>query len=263
MARIVTRDSRKTHYCANGIRNLMSSHFDNRAAQYDADISEHVRLHLLKKKTDKILQILAVEAPRGASGIDLGCGTGHYLGRMSDQGYKMVGLEHSRGMAQQARKNNAARVLEVMTGSITDIPFADGSFHFAYAINVLHHLPAREQQRQALQEVKRVLKIGGLFFLHEMNGDSLLTRFYMNHIFPMTSRIDDDETEVWVRQKWIASNPVGGLEFLRVERFTFIPNLIPRPIFGLACAMERFMEAASGGRTGAHLMAVLRREPGP
>ena len=239
----------------------MGSHFDDIAAQYDADIPEHVRLHLLNKKTDKILQTLAVEAPHGASGIDLGCGTGHYLGRMSDQGYDMVGLEHSQGMAEQARKNNAARGLEVMTGSIADIPFADESFDFAYTINVLHHLPGQEQQRLALQEVTRVLKMGGLFFIHEMNGDKLLTRFYMNYVFPMTSRIDEDETEFWVPQKWLAGNPVGGLSFLRVERFTFIPNLIPRPVFGLACAMERVLEAATGGRTGVHFMAVLRKEP--
>ncbi len=132
----------------------MGSHFDEIAAQYDADIPEHVRIHLLNKKTDKMLEILGGEFALGAYGIDLGCGTGHYLGRMSDQGYHMVGLENSQGMAEQARKNNTARGLEVKIGSITDIPFADESFSFAYAINVLHHLPSQQHQKKALQEVK-------------------------------------------------------------------------------------------------------------
>ncbi len=44
----------------------MGSHFDNIAAQYDADIPEHVRLHLLKKKTDKMLEILGGEFALGA-----------------------------------------------------------------------------------------------------------------------------------------------------------------------------------------------------
>lgn len=238
----------------------MDNHFDNIAAQYDADIPEHVRLHLLKKKPDKMLEILGGEFALDAYGIDLGCGTGHYLGRMSDQGYHMVGLENSQGMAEQARKNNTARGLEVKIGSITDIPFADESFSFAYTINVLHHLPSQQHQKKALQEVKRILKKGGLFFIHEMNCDNIIFRFYMNYVFPMTSRIDDDETEVWVPQKWIASNPVGGLKFVRVARFTFIPNFIPHSIFGLACAMERFLEAVSGGQAGAHYMAVLRKD---
>ncbi len=53
------------------------------------------------------------------------------------------------------------------------IPFADESFDCVSVVEALHHFPDRDQ---ALREIHRVLKPGGLFYSQEPNGLSPLRR---------------------------------------------------------------------------------------
>lgn len=55
-------------------------------------------------------------------------------------------------------------------GSITDIPFADNSFDVAVALEVLEHV---EDVNKALSEVKRVLRLGGVFVMSTPNNSLL------------------------------------------------------------------------------------------
>ena len=67
---------------------------------------------------------------------------------------RAVGIDLSPGMLRKAR----ARGLDVVHGSVTDLPFGDGEFDLAYSFKVLAHV---ERIERALGEMARVVRPGG------------------------------------------------------------------------------------------------------
>ena len=238
----------------------MDNHFNTISNKYDGEIPEHIRLHLLEKKNSFTLKGLQKYRKSAIMGVDIGCGTGHYLSRIADHGYKMYGFDSSEGMVECAKVNNQYNNATIKAGDILHIPFPDNYFDFAYSINVFHHLTTREEQKTALMEVSRILKPGGVFFLHEINTDTFIFRFYMNYIFPLTNKIDDDkETELWVPIKWLENVDIPMLHFEDVVCYTFIPNFLPRFIFKVSIYIESFLEKFTMGKLGAHYMVTLTK----
>ena len=98
--------------------------------------------------------------------LELGCGTGLILKEIAPIAQRAVGIDISPGMLDQAR----SRGLEVLEGSVTDLPFDDQSFDFIYSFKVLAHV---EQIDVAMNEVSRVLKPGGFAALEFYNKRSI------------------------------------------------------------------------------------------
>lgn len=234
-------------------------HFDEIAERYDLEIPEHIRIHLLNKKTNAMLALLPTAESGKKLGLDCGCGTGHYLSQMSHCGYEMSGFEYSLGMLGQAKKNNSEIQDRVTLGSVTEIPQSDASFDFCYTINVLHHLPSREAQINAVNEMLRVTRPGGLVFLHDFDADNIMARWYLDYIFPLTSRIDDDDTEIWVSPRDFKDFGFENCSVAKIDRFTLLPNFTPRFGFPIFKFMESFAEDLLGRRFGGHFMMVLEK----
>jgi SAM-dependent methyltransferase len=182
---------------------------------------------------------------------------------MSGYGYRMWGIDTSEGMLAQARKNGIAQAFAVVRGSAQALPFADGSFDFSYSINVLHHLRSREEQREALREMARVVKPGGLFFIQEINADNAVFRFYMTVLFPLTNRIDGDRPDLWVPGDWLRKAKIRGVQFREAFYFTFIPHTLPDSWIPAAVKIEATLERLTAGRLGAHALFVLQNQPFP
>jgi len=70
-------------------------------------------------------------------------------------------------MANAAAEGVASRV-EVKTGDITKLPFADASFDAIISMTVIHNIPSREARDQALSELVRVLKPGGRIAIFDL-----------------------------------------------------------------------------------------------
>ncbi|MFK7941661.1 MAG: class I SAM-dependent methyltransferase [Paracoccaceae bacterium] len=236
-----------------------AEHFNTIAAQYDAEIPEHIRLHLITKKTGAMLGQLSALNPAAQTGLDCGCGTGHYIAEMSQRGYQMSGFEYSSGMLDQARQNNPELQERIKLGSVTEIPHPENAFDFSYAINVLHHLPSKAAQITAVEEMLRVTRPGGVVFLHDFDADNPLARFYMTYIFPLTSRIDDDETEIWVSPKTFAAHGFDHAIVKHVDRFTLLPNVTPKFGFGAATSFEAWAERMLRRKFGGHFMMALEK----
>jgi ubiquinone/menaquinone biosynthesis C-methylase UbiE len=244
----------------------MKDHFDEIAADYDSEIPVAIRLHLLNKKCEfmhRRLLAYAGSTEGRLKGLDVGCGTGHYLHRMNGYGYEMNGIDTSEGMLAQAKKNSNSQAAAVMKGSALALPFGDNSFDFSYIINVLHHLSSREEQLCALKEIARVVKPGGLLFVHEMNADNAVFRFYMNVVFPLTNRIDGDRPDLWVSGEWLRKVQINGAQLQDTRYFTFIPIFLPTSWFPTAAKIEAMLERLTAGRLGAHCMFVLTKQTPP
>jgi SAM-dependent methyltransferase/uncharacterized membrane protein YbhN (UPF0104 family) len=234
-------------------------HFDEVSSCYDAQIPEHVRDLLVERKTERMLAVLrASSAPRSAAaaapaGLDVGCGLGWYTARMTERGWPTIGLDLSLEQARRARR----RTPTVAAADALALPFADETFDFAYCINALRHLPGREAQRRAFQEIARVLKPGGWLFLHEINVRNPLFRFYMGYVFPLVRKIDEG-TEHWIDPRALARLQ-PWLEPSRIDYFTFLPDFTPRPVMKMALRIETLLEKTPLRVWSAHYMAALRK----
>jgi ubiquinone/menaquinone biosynthesis C-methylase UbiE len=120
----------------------------------------------------RLLDDLEIELVRrhgeGRAVLEVGCGTGLLLGRIAGFARRAVGVDLSAGMLARAR----ARGLDVVQGSATALPFADGAFDLACAFKVLAHVPELDV---ALAELARVTRPGG-WVLAELYGAHSLRR---------------------------------------------------------------------------------------
>jgi len=228
--------------------------FNNIASVYDAQIPEHIRAHLVRKKTGIMVRALRRSPDIGSRGLDIGCGTGWHVKRMNELGYDVIGADIAVNQLHEAKRNNGHA--RFAAANAFELPFRDGEFDFAYSINVLHHMPSPAAQVAAYREIARVVREGGLFFLHEINTNNPALQLYMDCIFPRLRRIDDGH-EIWIRPQQLP--PVPEFDVMEIDYFTFIPDFTPLAAFKPLKALERFLEETSLAPFGAHFTAVMRR----
>jgi SAM-dependent methyltransferase len=92
--------------------------------------------------------------------LDLGCGSGRVLVWNEPYGAYQAGIDASPFFAVEARHR-----ADLALGDLRRLPFADGAFTKAYALDVFEHL-SREALAQVLDETSRVLEPGGRLFVY-------------------------------------------------------------------------------------------------
>ncbi|HEY7678817.1 MAG TPA: methyltransferase domain-containing protein [Candidatus Methylomirabilis sp.] len=98
----------------------------------------------------------------GKLGLDAGCGFGRHVYHAAEFGAEVVGVDFSAAI-EAARANTAAcKGVHLVQADIYRLPFAEGSFDFAYSLGVLHHLPDPERGFRALVPL---VKPGGALFV--------------------------------------------------------------------------------------------------
>lgn len=91
--------------------------------------------------------------------LDLGCGTGIFLGELASRCRFTVGVDLSLGMLRVAnvRRKKAALVL----ADADHLPFADGRFDAVVSVTLLQNMP---NPAETVKETARVLREGGVAF---------------------------------------------------------------------------------------------------
>lgn len=133
--------------------------------------------------------------------LEAGCGTGLILERLTRVADHAVGFDLSPGMVKTARQ----RGLNVVLGSVTEIPFADASFDFVCSFKVLAHVP---QIGRALSELARVTAPGGQLALEFYNPWSLR---YLAKRIAGPQPISATRTEADVYTRWDAPTMIERL----------------------------------------------------
>jgi ubiquinone/menaquinone biosynthesis C-methylase UbiE len=108
--------------------------------------------------------------------LDVGCGGGgavKILAQAASRG-KVYGVDYSEDVLPTARQVNRALVkqgrVEIKQGSVSDLPFPDGTFDLATAFETTMFWPSLVDD---LREVRRVLKPGGtLLIANEAYADA-------------------------------------------------------------------------------------------
>lgn len=109
-------------------------------------------------RNDMLRKFLALRP--GDRVIDLGCGSGRSLVWNRDCGAYQVGVDVSPFFAHEALAGT-----DLALGDLRKLPFADGSFNKAYALDVFEHL-SRDGLAGVLREAARVLEPGGRLFVY-------------------------------------------------------------------------------------------------
>ena len=100
----------------------------------------------------------------------LDCGAGGNcppLALFSEYGYKTSGIELSDSQIEKAEifsKEHGLK-LSIHKGDIKELPFKDETFSFVYSYNTIFHMKKNDIEK-AVNEIKRVLKPGGLCFIN-------------------------------------------------------------------------------------------------
>ena len=118
------------------------------------------------KPWPKVMNFLDAKLSQpGAILVDVGCGNGKYLGHHKNA--FQLGLDYSRNLLTFVQQKNQ----EALRSDILSIPFRDGVADACISIAVIHHLSTKERRIRAVQEIFRILKIGGSALLYAWAKD--------------------------------------------------------------------------------------------
>jgi SAM-dependent methyltransferase len=116
--------------------------------------------------------------PRGARVLDLGGGPGRWTIWLARRGHRVVLADLSPRLLEIARRELAEAGVEL--DSVVEVDardlgrFAPGEFDAVLALGPFYHLVAAAERNRAAQEVKRVLRPGGLLLATVMTRYSWL-----------------------------------------------------------------------------------------
>lgn len=119
-------------------------------------------------KTERVAEIIRSHHPAGLDSIlVVGCGLGFEAAILAQQlKASVVGIDLKAEFDQEAIKCADLRLGDAMA-----LEFADESFDFVFSYHALEHI---EDPTKALQEMNRVLKVGGGFWIGTPNRSRIV-----------------------------------------------------------------------------------------
>jgi ArsR family transcriptional regulator len=112
------------------------------------------------------LRALHCLIPRNRVVADVGCGTGYIARALVHVVDKVICIDHSEAMLEQARGSLSDHEhVELRKGELDSLPLADGEVDAVFANMVMHHVP---DLYAALRELRRVLKPGGRLVITDL-----------------------------------------------------------------------------------------------
>lgn len=154
---------------------LSREHFDRQAPEYDQRDTWYYSREGKISCRDVARRLNTIRYSRL---LDVGCGTGYLFELLQPaENSEWVGIDISPRMIEMARAKNIPGA-EFLVGTANHLPFTEASFDVVVCSQSFHHYP---YQREAMNEVWRVLKPGGLYILAD-TGLGGLGGWFDNHI---------------------------------------------------------------------------------
>jgi ubiquinone/menaquinone biosynthesis C-methylase UbiE len=230
------------------------AYYDDFAGWYERE--RHLPYH---RMLDDLEVGLVERYARGKDVLEVGCGTGLILGRVSQFARTASGIDLSGGMLAKA----AARGLHVAQASATDLPVASNSVDVAYSFKVLAHIP---DIAGALREMSRVVRPGGWVLAEFYNARSI--RRLVKAVKPPTAVSDSTHDEhVFTRYddaRAIKSYLPPELDWVAtrgIRVITPVAKVLEVPILGAAVrwAEHRLADLPGARDVGGFLVACCRK----
>ncbi len=162
----------------------------------------------MKKVEDELEVISEIVTFKDKVIIDVGCGTGELVRVLTMQGAQVTGIDTPE-MVAKAKENPPIGDEKYVPGAGENLPFKDSYADIVIYFASLHHVPV-PKMNQAIKEVHRVLKTGGIVIFVEPVGKK---GSYFEVI-----RIVEDEREIQKRAYEAIKNASSiGLENVEEE----------------------------------------------
>ncbi|MDO8269842.1 MAG: class I SAM-dependent methyltransferase [Candidatus Levybacteria bacterium] len=185
---------------------------------------------------------------RGGKILDVGCGDGDDCKVFIDNfKLKTYGID-----VYRSEKIRDVNELNFKKGSIYEIPFGDNFFDYVFLQNVLHHVDEPKQRNkrhvEALKELKRVCKRGGLIMILEGNR-------YNPLFYPHMVRMEKHDH---FKQSYFYK--IIGQVFQRYEIKHFEGHVYPASLIKLFKVYDWVMDNFSPKQFKAYNLAIIENE---
>ena len=105
--------------------------------------------------------------------LDLGCGAGRTTYALAERGFIVEAIDYSEAMIERAKKKHANLSADIhfKVMNAKHLEYGDNYFNYVFfSFNGIDYLSAEPERRQALLEIYRVLKPGGIFAFSSHNS---------------------------------------------------------------------------------------------
>ena len=157
-----------------GLNRYLAKQFSNPTGRSGRIVSHimNYQNQSLYKETIRLLSLSDSD-----SVLDIGCGNGYVLHLLArEYTCTFVGIDTSPSIIQAASRRNHMFMengrMELTCQDVNSMPFADGSFSKAYAINAVYFW---RDLNNAMSEIWRVLKANGVFINTLYSNETLAT----------------------------------------------------------------------------------------
>lgn len=153
-----------------------------------------------------------LDSNKEAKILDVGAGTGRYSVQLANEGYDVTAIElvkHNLGMLK-----SKGSTVKAMQGTALDLSrFKANTFDMTLVFGPMYHLYSFEDKVRALQEAKRVTKVGGVILVaYIMNEYSVLT-----HGFKGNNIRESIESGKLTEDFHVISSPEDLYDYVRIE----------------------------------------------
>ena len=173
--------------------------------------------------------------------FDAGCGTGANILLLHRRAQALIGMDYNRGAIERSQKHIIERKLanvQLLHGSITEIPLPDSSVDKVICLSVLQYLDNGEL-RKVFSEFARILTRSGVVILHVKNISSIyLSTLWaikkLRSMFRHATKLEYLRSYRW----YVAQLTAAGFEVLDYNSFNwFVIEGMPN---WLLSALRRF-----------------------
>jgi ubiquinone/menaquinone biosynthesis C-methylase UbiE len=126
---------------------------------YDNNAASYAEKTLKRARNDQIESFVDL-LPEHPMVLDVGCGPGRDTAILNSKGCKVIGLDLSSGLVEEAKRRYPT--IDFVIGDMTKLPFEDNFLDGIWANASLLHLPTADDVKKTLDEFVRVLKVNGV-----------------------------------------------------------------------------------------------------
>lgn len=198
-------------------------------ACYDATIDEYIN-HNNKHHPIEDAAIFLPHLHNNAHILDLSCDPGRDAEIFIKKGFRVTGIDLSKNMVRAAKKKCPNATFHVM--NTKELEFSDEKFDGVWANSSLLHI-SKKDISQALGEVYRVLKMGGIFYLSLKQGDGehiISDQRYNIEAKKFFSYFRVEEIEVLLEE--------GGFDIIKLYVDTALNSYKTHPLLRIYCKKQ-------------------------
>ncbi len=156
---------------------------------YDAKEENSNNPELETEHKQRYLSIL--QMVEGKTVLDIACGEGYGTSILSSRARQVFGVDINPDLVEHASRKYNQENISFLHGSASQIPLASNSVDIIVSFETLEHIDA-DTQNLFLAEVKRVLRINGVFIISTPNKKNYTDRYNHRNEFHLCELYEDE-----------------------------------------------------------------------